>query len=197
VIPDPAAVLVALREVEREHHRGGWDGAPAVHALRARRGAVAASVALPLRNEVPPGAALAAVAVSMVDAGRPAVPLTGATFAGWAIVSEAWMVEGQERPNVRSLKDAPGRFEIRFAMAADTTGQLYYVQRKRGEAPTAQIIDGGASGVDGMAVDGRLAAALQLMIAATAPYLDGAHAAQWLVDFRDALISRLIGELDN
>lgn len=66
-----------------------------------------------------------------------------ASLRGIGLLSEAWGIEkGFQAAQMvankqRVCEHTPGRFEARFLIAVDIWGRLSYVERKRGEEPTA------------------------------------------------------------
>jgi hypothetical protein len=143
--PEKTAGL--LLKVEQHVHRAGWDQPPFLGSLHLSRPGAISLLPFPFRIESPPGDFLAYIAqiceaneqhantfVSRSDA-------TGPTF-GLAFVSEGWMLKGtpeQTKAFLASnqrISQQDNKIEARSVSAIDVTGNIYFINRVRGEKPT-------------------------------------------------------------
>jgi hypothetical protein len=143
--PEKTAEL--LLKVEQQVHRAGWDQDPFLGSLHLSRPGAISLVPFPFRIESPPGDFLAYIAqiaeaneqhahtfVNRSDA-------TGPTF-GLAFVSEGWMHQGTPEEmkafvaSKQRISELDNKIEARSVSAIDVTGNIYFINRVRGEKPT-------------------------------------------------------------
>lgn len=172
--PDKTARL--LLRAEQTVHRRGWDEPPMLASLHVTRPGVISLLPFPFRIENQPGGFLEFIAG--VAEATPAHAHTfvdrpdakGPTF-GLAFVSEGWMLDVKDpdeitrvRESGMSLADHPARVEVRNISAVDITGQLFFINRIRGQKPTWH---------NNMEVGGRVVESLRRILLAGMKTMDG------------------------
>jgi hypothetical protein len=141
VIPDRAAVAAYLRKLEQGIHRYGWDQPPMCAELHWHTSVMQVeSIPLPDGN---PGEYLSSVA-RLFSSDQPEVKagvagIAQPAFFGMVLVNEAWgndeLTPEQNQARRKPLADTVGSYESRIVSAVDIRGNIYCLNRRRGEKP--------------------------------------------------------------
>lgn len=138
-----------LLHVEASIHRKGWDQPAFLAMLFWLPGGRLAFAPVPLDLGDPLGAFVDHYGDVMLDESTTAQGLAkiGPQFFGFALVAESYAYEA---PSAELFKlyadnvhmgDVPGAKEMRSVSAVDLNGQVYWIQRARGEKPVAFVAD--------------------------------------------------------
>jgi hypothetical protein len=174
VVPDESEMIEIVEQIEARAEQAGWNiGGPMLYMTIGsddRNHLITTpTTAQPAMFNMPMGEAIRVIADGFETREMQRTltemdPVAQDAMAGVLLVHEAWMVtaDAAARRPVGSLRDVPGRVEIRQAMAVDCGGRITVTTRPRGKEPTTIVTRAGGE----LQAAGRVTEAMVRMVKA-------------------------------